>query len=114
VLKYRARLDDFYAKPLADEEKREGKRRLFEEMSAEYAALKTSWGGYAGFDRMIARGLNNAFLVSIASYTELLPAFRALLAQNQGDLPRFYGSVKELAKLEKSERDARLAKLTAS
>jgi predicted aminopeptidase len=37
-----------------------------------------------------------------------------LLAQNQGDLPRFYGSVKELAKLEKSERDARLAKLTAS
>ena len=113
VLKYRARLADFYAKPLATDEKREGKRRVFEEMNGEYAALKASWGGFAGFDRLIARGLNNAFLVSIASYTELLPAFRALLAQNNGDLPAFYRAVKELAKLEKPERDARLANLAS-
>jgi predicted aminopeptidase len=114
MLKYRARLADFYAKPLAEAEKREGKRRLFEEMGGEYAALKVSWGGFAGFDRLLARGLNNAFLVSIASYTELLPAFRALLAQSQGDLPAFYRAVREIAKLEKPERDARLAKLTPS
>lgn len=113
VLKYRARLADFYAKTLATDEKREGKRRVFEEMNGEYAALKASWGGFAGFDRLIARGLNNAFLVSIASYTELLPAFRALLAQNNGDLPAFYRAVKELAKLEKPERDARLANLAS-
>jgi predicted aminopeptidase len=114
VLKYRARLADFYAKPLATGDKREGKRRLFEEMSGEYAALKASWGGFAGFDRLIARGLNNAFLVSIASYTELLPAFRALLAQKKGDLPAFYDGVRDLAKLDKPERDARLAALAAS
>jgi predicted aminopeptidase len=83
-------------------------------MGGEYAALKVSWGGFAGFDRLLARGLNNAFLVSIASYTELLPAFRALLAQSQGDLPAFYRAVREIAKLEKPERDARLAKLTPS
>jgi len=111
VLKYRVRLADFYARPLPAEERREGKRRLFEEMSGEYAALKASWGGFAGFDRLLARGPNNAFLASIASYTELVPAFRALLAQNKGDLPAFYGAVRELAKLEKAERDARLAKL---
>jgi predicted aminopeptidase len=52
--------------------------------------------------------------VSIASYTELLPVFRALLAQNHGDLPAFYRAVKDLSKLEKPERDARLAKLPAS
>jgi predicted aminopeptidase len=114
VLKYRARLADFYAKPLATDEKREGKRRLFEEMNGEYAALKASWGGFAGFDRLIARGLNNAFLVSIASYTELLPAFRALLAQKKGDLPAFYQAVRDLAKLDKLERDAQLAKLASS
>src|SRR5262249_23932000 len=114
VLKYRARLADFYAKPLGEEEKREGKRRLFEEMNSEYAALKASWGGFAGFDRLIARGMNNAFLVSIASYTELLPAFRALLAQNNGDLPSFYRAVQDLAKLDKPEREVRLAKLAAS
>ena len=114
VLKYRARLADFYAKPLSDGEKREGKRRLFEEMNGEYAALKASWEGFAGFDRLLTRGLNNALLVSIASYTELLPAFRALLAQNKGDLPAFYRAVRDLAKLEKAERDSRLAKLAAN
>lgn len=114
VLKYRARLADFYAKPLSPEEKREGKRRLFSEMNDEYAALKGTWGGFAGFDRLLAHGLNNAFLVSIASYTELVPAFRALLAQSKGDLPAFYRAVRDLAKLEKAERDARLATLAAS
>jgi predicted aminopeptidase len=114
VLKYRAQLSDFYARPLSTEERREGKRRLFAEMSDEYGALKTSWGGFAGFDRLLARGVNNAFLVSIASYSELVPAFRALLAQKKGDLPAFYREVRDLAKLEKAERDARLAELTAS
>src|SRR6185437_5297913 len=49
VLRYRKRLADFYAEPLSTEEKREGKRRLFAEMSDDYAALKTSWGGFTGF-----------------------------------------------------------------
>jgi predicted aminopeptidase len=114
VLKYRARLAEFYGRPLPPEEKREGKRRLFGEMTKEYDALKASWGGFAGFDRLLARGLNNAFLVSIASYTELVPAFRALLTRNQGDLPAFYQAVRDLAKLEKAGRDARLAALAAS
>jgi len=114
VLKYRTRLADFYANPLPAEEKRDGKRRLFAEMSEEYGVLKTSWGGYAGFDRLIARGLNNAFLVSISSYTELLPAFRALLAQEKGDLPAFYRAVRDLSTLDKAERDSALSKLAAS
>jgi predicted aminopeptidase len=113
VLKYRARLADFYARPIPAEEKREGKRRLFAEMNDEYAVLKASWGGFAGFDRLLARGVNNAFLVSIASYSELVPAFRALLAQEKGELPVFYREVRDLAKLEKAERDRRLADLVA-
>ena len=114
VLKYRGKLADFYGQPRPVEEKRAGKRRLFAQMSEEYDALKVSWGGYAGFDRLIGRGLNNAFLVSIASYTELVPAFRALLAQSRGDLPDFYRAARELAKLEKPQREARLAALAPS
>lgn len=114
VLKYRGKLADFYGQPRPVEEKRAGKRRLFAQMSGEYDALKASWGGYAGFDRLLARGLNNAFLVSVASYTELVPAFRALLAQNRGDLPAFYRAARELAKLEKPQRDARLTALAPS
>jgi predicted aminopeptidase len=114
VTKYRAQLAEFYASPASIDEKREGKRRLFTRMNDEYAALKGSWGGFAGFDKLFARGANNAFLASIASYTELVPAFRALLAEKKGDLPAFYQAVRDLAKLEKGERDARLAALTAS
>jgi predicted aminopeptidase len=114
VLRYRARLTDFYGRPFTAEEKREGKRRLFDDMAKEYDALKASWGGFPGYDRLLTRGLNNAFLVSIASYTELVPAFRVLLAQKKGDLPAFYQAVRDLAKLEKAERDARLAMLAAS
>ena len=83
-------------------------------MNDEYGALKASWGGFTGFDRLFARGANNAFLASIASYTELAPAFRALLAEKKGDLPAFYQAVRDLAKLDKAERDARLAALAAS
>jgi len=111
VTKYRGELAAFYDRPAEPEEKRAGKRRLFSAMQDEYRALKDSWGGFAGYDRLFASGANNALLASVASYSELVPAFRALLTQKSGDLPVFYAAVRELAKLEKSERDARLAVL---
>jgi predicted aminopeptidase len=112
VGKYRALLAAFYDRPAGPEEKRAGKRRQFSAMQDEYLALKASWGGFAGYDRLMARGANNALLASIASYAELVPAFRALLAQKHDDLPAFYATVRELAKLDKPERDARLAALS--
>ena len=42
---------------------------------------------------------------------EKLPAFRALLAQKDDDLPVFYAAVRELAGLDRPERDARLGAL---
>jgi predicted aminopeptidase len=111
VSKYRAELAAFYDRPDQPEEKRAGKRRLLAAMQDEYLALKASWSGFAGYDRLMARGANNALLASIASYAELVPAFRALLAQEHDDLSAFYAAVRELARLEKSERDARLAAL---
>jgi predicted aminopeptidase len=111
VIKSRAELAAFYDRPGEPEEKRAGKRRLLSAMQEEYGSLKTSWGGFAGYDRLLARGANNALLASVASYSELVPAFRALLAQKQDDLSVFYVAVRELAKLDKHERDARLAAL---
>ena len=111
MVKYRARLAAFYERPAPIEEKRAGKERLFAELMDEYRALGISRGGFAGYDRLLARGANNALLASVASYAELVPAFRALLAQKQGDLKAFYDAVRELEGLEKPERDARLAAL---
>ena len=113
VLRYQERLDALYRETLPDEAKREGKRKRLAEMDADYRALKErSWGGFAGYDRWFDGGVNNAKLASVATYEELVPAFRALLAREQGDLPRFYAAVKALAALDKPQRDRELAALT--
>ena len=112
VLAYRDRLGTLYEQALKVEEKREGKARLFAAMLEDYGRLKAGWGGFSGFDRIFARGANNALLASVAVYTERVPAFRALLARKGGDLVAFYAEVKELARLDKAARDARLEGLT--
>jgi predicted aminopeptidase len=108
VLRHRAALEQYYRQDLPVEEKRLGKARRFAEMEEEYRQLKVSWGGFAGYDRWFAGKPNNATLASVALYTELAPAFGALLQREGGDLPRFYAAVKELTKLPKDQRDARL------
>jgi predicted aminopeptidase len=114
VVKYRSMLSEFYDRPASPEEKRAGKRRLLAQMQEEYRAPKASWAGFSGYDRLFAGGANNALLASIASYADLVPAFRALLARKQGDLAAFYAAARALGKLGKAERDARLARLAAN
>jgi len=115
VLRYRGRLEAFYREPLPAEAKRAGKARLFAEMAADYRALKAErWGGWPGYDRWFERGVNNAQLASVATYEELVPAFRALLAQEGGDMARFYGAVRKLAQLDQGARDAALTGGTTS
>jgi len=113
VRAHRDRLAAFYTQTLKVEEKREGKARLLAGMLEDYGRLKATWGGFSGFDRVFARGANNALLASVTAYTERVPAFRALLDRTGGDLPAFYAEVKELARLDKPARDERLAGLTA-
>ena len=108
ILKHRATLEQYYRQDLPAEKKRQGKARVLAEMDEEYRQLRASWGGFAGYDRWFAGKPNNATLVSVALYTELVPAFQALLEREGGDLPRFYAAAKELAKLPKEERDVRL------
>jgi predicted aminopeptidase len=108
VLEYRKRLDAFYRAPGTVEEKRAGKARLFDEMLEKYAALRQSWGGFAGYDRLFGARPNNALLASIAAYTELVPAFRAMIAQAGGDMDRFYAAVRKIADLAPEERRAKL------
>jgi len=113
VLGYRERLATFYRQPVSAEQKRRGKADLFAEMLRDYARLKAEWGGFSGYDRVFANGANNALLASIAAYTEWVPAFSALLARQDGDLPAFYAQVKELGGRDKKARDARLGELAA-
>jgi predicted aminopeptidase len=107
----RLKLDAIYASDASDDEKRRRKAEAFEAMKASYEAAKTGERGLIGYDRWFAQGPNNASLAAISLYTGRVPAFRALLAEEGGDLPRFYARVKALAALPKAERDVALEQL---
>jgi len=104
----RDRLARLYASASADEAKSRAKAGIFADAARDYADLKASWGGYAGYDPWMARGLNNARLASLATYHDLVPAFQGLLTATGGDLPAFYARVRVLGGLPAAERLARL------
>ena len=57
----------------------------------------------AAFPGFVPAEPNNAFLVSIALYNELVPAFERLLAET-GSLDAFYQRARNLAKSDRSEK----------
>ncbi|MBG6074675.1 aminopeptidase [Polaromonas sp. CG_9.11] len=73
----------------------------------DYAQLRATWDGYAGYDLWVARA-NNASFGAQAAYDESVPAFEALFEREGRDWQRFYGAVRRLAALPRAERDARL------
>ncbi|MFH1137669.1 MAG: aminopeptidase [Pseudomonadota bacterium] len=111
VLEYRQRLGLLYAERSPAEEKRIAKQRIIGELKAKYLEIKAGWGGYRGYDAWFERPLNNAQLLSVGSYNDLVPAFQALLAAQNGSLPLFHDECRALAKLPPKERQARLREL---
>jgi predicted aminopeptidase len=84
VQETRKRLAAVYAMALPEEAMLGRKRE-------EYARLR------AAYPSVVPEEANNAYLGSIALYTELVPQFERLLAAEGGDLPAFYRSVQALA-----------------
>ncbi|MFN2643799.1 MAG: aminopeptidase, partial [Burkholderiales bacterium] len=93
----RERLKAIYAMNLSAEATLEQKRGEFERLRAAYPNI-------------VPAEPNNAFLVSIALYNELVPSLERLLAAS-GNLDTFYARAKELAHEGRAERDALLARL---
>jgi len=111
VTRTRSDLAQLYASDASPEEKRRGKEEAFARLKTAYSTQRQNWGGFAGYDRWFAQPLGNAHLVSVAIYTQQVPAFEALLKQQDNDLRRFYAAVRELAELPAAERRQRLAAL---
>jgi predicted aminopeptidase len=82
-------------------------------MRAEYERQKPATAGATAFDRWIAGGANNAGIVAAGLYADRVPQFTALLAAEDGDLPRFYDRVRALAATPSAERAAALAPVGA-
>ncbi len=83
------------------------KEAVMQRFRDNYAALKASWGGFAGYDPWVARA-NNAAFGAQAAYDELVPGFEALFEREGRDWLRFYDAVRQLANLPKTERHQRL------
>ncbi|MDP3512174.1 MAG: aminopeptidase [Sulfuritalea sp.] len=108
---YRKQLQSLYKIADSADRQRQAKAGLLAALRRNYAALKASWGGYAGYDKFFAEDINNAKLASLSLYSELVPAFEALLDQENRDLPRFYRRVRSLAVLDNEARRGVLAQL---
>lgn len=97
LLAARERLRNLYAQSLPEAEMRARKHEEFGRLKFEYSQQKQRWDGYAGYDRWFDRALNNAHLVSAATYHGCLPQLRELLKASNDDLPTFYERAREIA-----------------
>ena len=101
----RSRLRQLYAGPLAPAQKRAAKRELYEQLRADYAAGRDRGDLPPGYEGILS---GNAGLLAIATYEECVPGFERVLAEQDGDLPRFYARVRGLARATHNERRAAL------
>lgn len=100
----RTRLASIYASAGSADQKRRQKAQAFAELRRSYDAGKQTDPGLVGYETWFDRHLNNAKLASVAFYTDRVPAFRAILAEEGGNLQRFYERVRELARMPKAQR----------
>lgn len=109
----RERLAELYGSARSDEVKRARKTEIFAGLERDVASLREKWGFEADGDGD-PEEWNNADLVAVQAYWDLVPAFRRLHDRAGGDLERFYASAEALAALDPAERQARLDELTAA
>lgn len=107
VLATRDQLKAVYDDPrLTDTVKLQRKGEIIADMRNKHDQLKEQWGGRSYYNRWFSSEINNAKLNTISAYYTLVPAFRALLKANGGDIERFYAEVEKLRKLPREERHA--------
>jgi predicted aminopeptidase len=104
----RSDLTRLYASKLPPEQMRAAKQARLATLAAAIRATEKRFGVPSGYGSWLARGLNNAELASIATYENCMPGFRRLLAQQDGDLPRFYAAARALARQPAAARAAQL------
>lgn len=100
-----------YSSDSGDSRKMSAKAEVLELAASCLTTLAQSTG-HEGYRRLIPR-LNNAYLASLATYADGLPAFAALFRESGQDWSGFYHRVDELTELRTDERNARLAAFEA-
>ena len=105
----KSHLQSVYTGPTED--LAEGKRRALEAFQACYRAHRETLGG-GRYDELMSGHFNNAFLLSIGTYADWLPAFSHLFEQSGSDWSAFFTAVQSLADLDHVSRETRLEELS--
>ena len=102
----RARLEKLYARSdLTAEAKREEKVAIFQDLRRRADVLNRRFGGSLKIDRWFAKPVNNARLLSIASYHDLVPLFERRLEQGcAGDFAVFFEQLRATRRMRPEER----------
>ena len=101
----RERLRQVYAMPdaAASPDAALAKTAAMADFRRAYAELRTSWGGFAGYDQLVANA-NNASLGAQGVYEDLVPGFEALFEREGRNWQSFYDAVRRLAEKPAAER----------
>jgi predicted aminopeptidase len=86
----------------------QNKSAVFDGLRRKYQELKLGWAGVNDYDAWFKGTLNNADLVSIATYQACLPGLRRELAALHGDLPAFFRRARALSKMPAADRDSQI------
>jgi len=109
----RESLRELYAQPLSDEQKREQKRQLFTQLKQSYQQWRAQHA-YSDYDGFMNQDLNNANLALIATYTDKVPAFLAMLHAAHGNFAAFYREARRVGELPPEQRQVALARYARS
>jgi predicted aminopeptidase len=94
----RTQLARLYAQSLPASLKRARKRTILAQVGEQIRTLEGQEHLDSGYDDWIKRGLNNASLASVGTYSDCVPGFEQLLRDNHAQLPLFYAAVRRIAK----------------
>lgn len=88
------------------------KKERLDQLLLDYANLKTSWSGWAGYDRFMSEDLNNAKLGVSGLYTQHVASFKALFSMCGENFKRFYKATEILGDHPFEQREVLLNELS--
>jgi predicted aminopeptidase len=103
----RKKLAQLYASNMPEAQMRAKKAAIFAQLTQQARDLQRQQGNRY-YEPWLKEGLNNAHLASIATYYQCVPGFQRLLAEQGGDLVRFYAAARALSKQPRAVRHTQL------
>ncbi|OGT84841.1 MAG: hypothetical protein A3H91_08850 [Gammaproteobacteria bacterium RIFCSPLOWO2_02_FULL_61_13] len=96
VLRHKQLLASLYATNQPDGRKLELKQQQFTMLRADYRMLKAGSGDPGRFDHWLETDLNNAKLLAVSAYRDLMPGLLQVYQSSSRDLETFYGLLRRL------------------